>query len=162
MLELTAQNPRCSVYHGDNREFVKAIPDLIRLQNENPAKALGSVLCDPNGIGLPVAELSELSGSCSRLDLVLNYPARTWKRERAAGHKAADIVLADMLRLLHKQHWLIQEPLASDRHEWMIMVGRNFGMGDWQKFRFHHLDSPKGRQILLRALSINERTSSLF
>jgi len=158
---------RCTIYQGDNREFVKAIPGLIRLARENPDMALGSVLCDPNGTNLPLDELIELSGLCPRLDLILNYSARAWKRvrgwKRACGtdYASPELYLAETLVLLRKKQWLIQDPL-NDNHEWMIVVGRNYPMAGWSKMRFYDMDSPKGKEILRRSLSRRESTISLF
>jgi hypothetical protein len=154
-------DPRCTVYNGENREFIKAIPELIYYQRENPAQALGSILCDPNGTDLPIAELSELSKSCRRLDFIINYPARVWKRERGVGIRP-ELYLKDLLSLLDKKYWHVQDPLPSDPHEWMILIGRNFEMGDWQKMRIYALDSPKGIEIVRKSYSCRESTFGLF
>jgi three-Cys-motif partner protein len=154
--------PGCTAYNGENREFVKAIPDLIRLDHGNPAKALGTVLCDPNGIDLPLNELAQLARICPRLDFVINYPARVWKRARGAGIQSAQLYLAELLHSLDKQHWIIQEPLGCDIHEFMILVGRNFEFKNWSRMRFHKLDSPKAGEIIQRSFSRNESTLNLF
>jgi hypothetical protein len=161
--ELQAQvtDDRCTVYNGDNREFVKAIPDLIRLHGGN-LWDLGTVLSDPNGIDIPIRELADLSRTCPRLDFVVNYPARVWKRVRAAGFESGKLYLDEMLRLLNKKEWLIQCPLLSDPHEWMILIGRNFPMGEWRKMRIYKLYSPEGQECLRRSYSQSESTDRLF
>lgn len=156
------EDPRCTVYHGDNREFIEAIPGLIRLDNERPDLALGSVLWDPNGIDLPFAELIQLSRLCPRLDFILNYSARAFKRERGAGYISPELFLSDQLKSLNKRYWLIQDPLDGDRHEWMILVGRNYRMDVWKSMRLYNLDSAKGQECLRRSLSRRESTYSLF
>src|SRR4030095_10585909 len=47
----------CTAYNGENREFIEAIPDLISLARGNPARALGTVVCDANGVDLPLRGL---------------------------------------------------------------------------------------------------------
>ena len=149
------------IHHGDNREFIATIPDLIRLRDSLPGIALGSVLCDPNGMGIHWQELASLSVRCPRLDFIINYSANVWKRERAAGY-ASDVFLHEHLASLNKKYWHIQEPADGDRLEWMIIVGRNFEMKDWTGVRLQHLASDKGRQALLRTFSYYERNYGLF
>jgi three-Cys-motif partner protein len=162
LLTRVGDDLRCTVYNGDNREFVNAIPDLIRRQpGEDPLRALGSVFCDPNGTDLPIDELHYLSYLCTRLDFILNYPARTWKRERAAGFGSANLFLWEILDKLNKKVWWIQCPDESDPNEWMLLVGRNFGMNDWPSMGIYLLDSPEGQDCLRRSLTRRESTTEL-
>jgi three-Cys-motif partner protein len=153
---------RATVHHGDNAEFVRAIPRLIKHYGDDLEYALGSILCDPNGTGIPIDELARLSQQCPRLDIILNYGNRGWKRARGAHIESAQLVLEDLLSKLQKKYWHIQEPPINDPQEWMILIGRNFLMGDWQKMGIFNLDSPKGKEILRRSLTIRESTYSLF
>lgn len=164
LLPRIEDDDRCTAFNGDNREFVKAIPDLIRFYKEDPTWVLGSILCDPNGTDLPIPELAKLSQRCPRLDFIINYPARIWKRERGAGLESGRLHLDQMVTMLNKREWWIQTPLKSDRHEWMILIGRNYsGMdGVWRKMRIYRYHSPEGRECLRRSYSQRESTDSLF
>ena len=156
------QLSRCTIYNGENREFVLAIPDLVRhFGSREPKYDLGMIVCDPNGTDIPWLELRHVSIACPRLDFLINYNLTQHKRDRGAGYKP-DLVLTDHILLLNKRYWLIMDSKPTSSYEWTILVGRNYYMGDWKKMRFYDLKSREGEEMLRRSLSRNEREWPLF
>lgn len=137
----------CFVHHGDNRELALMIPGIIRHYNENPKFAIGSILSDPNGAQVPVDELSYVSRECPRLDLVIHWNSTINKRLRN-GIKPEERSLNEVIDALEKSHWLIREPCGI--HQFTLLVGRNSRFGDYKAIGFHHLESEKGKDILMR------------
>jgi hypothetical protein len=141
--------PRAFVHHGDNREFVLAIPEILRRYRDKASYAMGTVLVDPNDSRVPLAELETLSKQCPRLDLIINWNSTAPKRVNGAAAKGlADPMptLAEVIERSGKSSWLIREPIGG-AHGFTLLVGRNCRVGDHKVMGFHHLDSPKGRAI---------------
>jgi hypothetical protein len=137
---------RCRLFHGDNAELLRMVPEIIRLHGKNRG-TIGSVLSDPNGAEVPIDELAWLAVECPRLDIILHWNSTIVKRLRG-GIKPDQMSLADAVKHIKKSHWLIREPAGI--HQFTMLIGRNFRSGDWQSVGFHHLDSPKGQAILER------------
>lgn len=133
---------RCSVFHGDNRGLVPAIPDVIQAARENPRHAIGTVLIDPNGCGVPLDELSRLNAVAPKLDFIVNWNSVAFKRNRCAN---GGTDLRDALRALGKKHWLIRKPLGI--HQFTLLVGRNLEVGAHKALGFYDLDTSIGRYI---------------
>lgn len=147
LLPRVSQNDRCFVHHGDNAAFVSMIPGIISHYGEKPDKAIGTVLCDPNGYQVPVSELQWLNESCPKIDVVIHWNATANKRARYGVFPAHEN-LSQVMRLIGKQHWLIREPASM--HQFTLVIGRNMKSGDYRAQGFHHLDSPAGLDILRR------------
>lgn len=138
-----AGDDRCFVHHGDNAEYIDAIPDIIRGRRERPEWAIGSVLCDPNGTDIPVVKLSQLAVACPRLDVFLNWNSAAYKRQR--GSKGT---LAEAVEAIGKKHWLIRAPIGI--HQFTVLIGRNVSVNDHKAEGFYHLESEHGRAIFDR------------
>lgn len=143
------------VHHGDNRELAAMIPDIISHCRENPAKAVGSIVIDPNGAkGIPWGELSDVLARCPRLDVVLNYNAVIMKRMAGQGMLDLHVSLDQLPSMLNKKHWWIRKPRGI--WQFTIIVGRNFAMGDHKRIQLYNWDSDEGRQCLRRAMHTTE------
>lgn len=141
--------PRAFVHHGDNREMVLAIPDIIRRYSERPELAIGTVLADPNDSRVPLDQLEWLSANCPRLDLIINWNSTAPKRVNGAAAKGLIDpmpTLAETISRCGKSAWLIREPVGGT-HNFTLLIGRNYRVGDHRVLGFHHLDSEKGQQI---------------
>jgi hypothetical protein len=138
-----AGDDRCFVHHGDNAEYIDAIPDIISGRRERPEWAIGSVLCDPNGTDIPVQKLAQLATSCPRLDVFLNWNSAAYKRQR--GSKGT---LAEAVGAIGKKHWLIRAPLGI--HQFTVLIGRNVAVNDHKSEGFYHLNSERGQEIFDR------------
>lgn len=136
---------RCIVFHGDNRGLVPAIPDLIRAVRENPRYAIGTVLVDPNGCDVPIAELAELNRIAPRLDFIVNWNATAFKRNRMAN---GGVDLETAIKRLGKKHWLIRKPISA--HQFALLVGRNMKVGEHRALGFYDLATDLGRSIFER------------
>jgi len=140
------QDMRGYVFHGDNREFISAIPDLIAARGENPAFAVGSVLADPNGSGIPIRELAALNKACPRLDVFINWSATSNKRHRGRFGEESCLSLSEAIAALGKRHWLIRQPRGA--FQWTLLFGRNIATGDHRAMGIYDLRSAKGEEIL--------------
>jgi hypothetical protein len=138
-------NPNCFTFNGNNASLVESIPDIIT-KIENPRRAIGMVLSDPNGAEVPLDELAELSRQCPGIDIAINWNSRVRKLFR--GHGWAFVDIDDAVASLNKQHWLIREPRGA--HQWTVLVGRNVKIGDHKTLGYYHLDSEMGRDIMRR------------
>lgn len=138
---------RCFVHHGNNAVFAECIPSIIAHYGERPHYAIGTVLCDPNGTEIPLAGLEWLSAQCQKLDFIINFNATATKRSIGAGY--GHVSLLESLSRLGKKHWLIREPIG--RHQWTMLVGRNYRVNDYAALGFYHLDSDQGMDHLARA-----------
>lgn len=138
-----SSNKRCFTINGDNASLVEAIPSIIDAI-DNPQYALGMVLSDPNGAQVPLNELAELSRVCPRLDMAIHWNARV--RRLMRGRKWEFIDIDDAIAMLNKQHWLIRKPLGN--HQWTVLIGRNFRVGDHKALGYYHLESREGQEIL--------------
>lgn len=140
---------RCRLFHGDNAELLQMVPDIIRLYGKRKT-AFGSVLSDPNGAEVPIDGLAWLARECPRIDIILHWNSTVVKRLRG-GIKPDQMSLADAICHIKKSSWLIREPVG--KHQFTMLIGRNFRFDDWKSFGFYHLDSPKGQDILQRCSS---------
>lgn len=130
----------CFLFHGDNRSFIYAIPDLIRLTDKRPEYAIGSVLVDPNGSEVNIEELAWLSVKCPRLDFIINWNSVIFKRLQGAHG-----TLCGSIKSLNKKHWLIREPTGG--HQFILIIGRNARIGEHPAMGFYHLNSDRGQEI---------------
>lgn len=139
-----ASDERSFVMHGDNAEFVRAIPSIIEAAGDKAHMAIGSVLVDDNGTGIPIHELAALAAVCPRLDLFINITATGLKR----AFQTRQLRLTDIITGIEKQHWLIREPLG--QFQWTMLLGRNVQVNDHRAEGFYHLESKQGQQALER------------
>lgn len=144
--EIKNNEERCFLFHGDNASLIDAIPDIID-NIDRPEKAMGMILSDPNGAGIPLDPLARLSNKCPKLDLVLNWNSTQFKRNRGAFGDDRP-TMRDALDMLNKKHWLIRQPMG--RWQWTLLIGRNERIGEHPALGFYHLESPKGQDIFRR------------
>lgn len=138
-------NPQCFAFHGKNSALIESIPNLIR-SVENPSRAIGMVLSDPNGFEVPLDELAQLSCACPGIDIAIHWNSRIRRLYRGKGWEFVDI--DEAIGLLNKQHWLIREPRGA--HQWTVLIGRNIKTGDHKTLGYFHLSSDKGQDIMQR------------
>lgn len=139
-----ANDDRCHVFHGDNKGLIESIPQLIKAYGDKPDKAIGMVLSDPNGAGIPVDELEWLSYSCPKIDLVLHWNSTQFKRNRGAFGDDRPTMKSALDRL-NKRYWLIRKPLG--RWQWTLLVGRNIACGGSRALGFYPLASREGQEF---------------
>ena len=71
---------------ADNADIMPIIPRIIEHHGENPSKAIGSVLIDPNKISdVNWNAIGSMLQQCSRLDVIFNFPGCSEKRKKYAG-----------------------------------------------------------------------------
>lgn len=142
--------PRAFVHHGDNREFVYAIPEILRRYGENPLHSIGTVLVDPNDSRVPLNELERLSRLCPKLDLIINWNSTAPKRVNGQFEKNGIgepvPTLAECIERAGKKSWLIREPIGG-AHGFTLLIGRNIPVSDHKVMGFHRLESEKGQSI---------------
>lgn len=133
---------RIVLHHGNNRGLLPAVPEIIRAYRENPEFAAGSILADPNSTDIPIAELIDVSESCPRLDLFINWNATAFKRLGRGKY------LVEALNALkpHRAHWLIRKPLGN--WHFTMLIGRNFKAGEHRAMGFYDLESDFGQYHL--------------
>jgi hypothetical protein len=107
---------------------------------------MGTVLVDPNDSRVPLAELEWLTRQCGKLDLIINWNSTAPKRVNGNAKCQPVPTLAETVERCRKTHWLIREPIGR-AHGFTLLIGRNYRVSDHKVMGFHHLDSPKGREI---------------
>lgn len=139
------------IFPHDNEEVLEVFAECIR-QRERPRFAIGTILIDPNGWfyrnrageGPPVDGLLKFVHEFPRIDVVANLNVRTFKLQRAQGHRVPD--LTELLMSLNKQYWLISRAqYGGDR--FIQLIGRNVETGPHKALGIHRVDSPEGREI---------------
>jgi len=174
-------NPHCHPLCMDNREALKVFRRDIEAREKYPHLAMGTILVDPNGYPFhrpdpvallnrknkppefPMEEFGEFCQLFRRIDVILNLNVnhrcalRGCKERRMVGFaNAKGLALDELPRFLNRQHWLIRAPLARGGHKFLMMVGRNYRVGDHRKLGFFHLDSHEG-QAIVNAIEHPER-----
>ena len=137
------------IHHGDNASFIPLIPFLIRERGDNPEYALGSVLIDPNGAGIPWDELIELTHQCPRLDVFLNFNVSIVNRISGYKHNKSQRRverLENVPGILGKNHVLIRNPTGG-RNSFVLLVCRNIKTREHRSLGFYHWDSADGLRI---------------
>lgn len=144
------QDQRCTLHLGDNGEFLRT----LRIDGH---WQFGTILCDPNGSDLPLDELIFASRRYPRIDQIFHWNSTVTKRLRY-GIKPDQIVLSDIPKLIRKSAWLIREPVG--KHQFAMLICRNYRGNDWPAGGFYHLDSPRGEEIMDRcSRSYKERAA---
>jgi three-Cys-motif partner protein len=149
-------DPRCSLYEGNNADFLRTLRHLLPERNRN--WQLGSILSDPNGSDVPINEIAEVCEIFPRIDVIFHWNSNITKRLKN-GIKPEQITLDAVPKILSmKKHWLIREPIGP--HQFAMLIGRGyFRVRSWPGGGFYHLDSDKGQEILDRCSRTNkERT----
>jgi hypothetical protein len=158
---LLAAEPGCTCICANNRETLPQVAAVIRAAERNPHLAMGTVLCDPNGYfygdAVPADEMRRFCAEFPRIDVILNLnvTTRRWIRgcieKGVRGWETATCLRLDELpAFLSRRHWLIRDLVSRGGHQFALMVGRNYRLGDHRAMGFHHLDSAEGRAIVAR------------
>lgn len=156
---LLAPEPGCTCLCGNNRAVLPTVAKTIRTVERNPHLAMGTVLCDPNGYfygdSVPAEELRQFCIEFPRIDVILNLnvTTRRWIRgrieKRMRGWENAICLRLDELpAFLSRRHWLIRNLVGRGGHQFVLMVGRNYQLGDHRAMGFFHLDSQEGQEIV--------------
>lgn len=153
------------VFARDNEQVLEVFIEFIRQSGERPEFAVGSIICDPNGWlyrnargeGAPIMGLRRLSIICPRIDIILNLNARTYRLQKASGHRVDSP--REVLHSLNKSHWLVSRTHRG-RDEFFLAVGRNFPTGNHAALGMHTLESEQGRHVL--TLIEGQRQRGLF
>lgn len=158
---LLAGEAGCTCIYGNNREILPHVASMIRKVEHNPQFAMGTVLCDPNGYfygdAVPAEELRRFCIEFPRIDVILNLnvTTRRWIRgsieKRMRGWENATCLRLDELpAFLSRRYWLIRNLVGRGGHQFVLMVGRNYQLGDHRAMGFFHLDSGEGQAIVAR------------
>lgn len=167
-------DPRCFVIEGDNHEVLDVFAERIRRLNSNPAYAMGTILCDPNGCfddkAVPIRELWKFTREFPRIDLILNLNEFVNACFRGHVRKGTDgfkdrlyIDIPDLPTFLNRKYWMIRQPIQKNGHRFVMLIGRNFRMRDDDPaWGLHHLDSPAGQAVMerIRGKSCNTAVTS--
>lgn len=139
----------------------------------SPADQLGIAYADPSNADLnsTIAPLRSIANAYFKVDLIFNYAAASWKRQRALDHYRN---VLEFLAEIPKQKWFIRKPI--DRFQWTMLFGTNylnFKTKELQYFKTKELQfwydvrSEEGRRLLEQAAYTREeleasRQMSLF
>jgi three-Cys-motif partner protein len=108
---------------------------------------LGIIYADSNGQRIPVEVITAVLRQPGywRIDVLINQPARAYKRRRGAGLDRES--LADDLRALGKKHLQVRD--FGTNQDWVFLLATNWP--DPARFRhFVDLESERGRCLLER------------
>ena len=147
-----------AVYTMDNGAFLRDFCDNV------PRNAVGTIVCDPNGIGFPARELAAFCQSHARMDLIINLNCRTLRlvdgiRQKVnAGSNKPQFLgivknhpepLARMMEWFSKPYGLIRNPLPvqGDDFSTIFLTGHS-GLASAAFKGFHPMSSRIGQQIL--------------
>jgi hypothetical protein len=103
----------------DNKYFVPTIPQRIRENGFDPSTTHGIIIADPNGLKVPLSEISACATECPRLDIVIHLC--NVKRVWACKRKRPDIrqmnftpnvirSFSEIFRNIPNRSWLISKP----------------------------------------------------
>ena len=146
------KDERCKMIVGDNAEFLNSLQIRGDWQ-------FGTILSDPNGSDVPIDGLIYAGHKYKQIDQIFHWNSTITKRLRY-GIKPTQIVLSDIPRLIPKTSWLIREPVS--KHQFAMLIGRNYRGNDWPSGGFYHLDSPRGEMIMDRcSRSTKEREAEV-
>jgi len=134
---------RAFVVCGDNAAYCSAVPHIVDMIGERRQYVIGSVLCDPNGTEIPIAELAALAEECPRMDILINLSATALKRNKHLGVRVEDII-----RWIPKRYWLVRHPIGD--WQWTMLIGRNIDLDGHAARGFHKRDTPIGQSIMER------------
>ena len=152
-------NSRCTLLRGDNRIALPLIAERIRGLERKPRFAMGTVLCDPNGYfygdSVPADQLADFCREFPRIDIILNLNVRTRRlirgcieKRRAGWEDVRCLRLDELPSFLNRRHWLIRNLISKGGDQFVLMVGRNYRLGDHRALGFHHLESVAGQAVL--------------
>ena len=97
---------------------------------------------------MPLVGLPLFAAKFPRIDIILNLNARTYRMQRGDGQ--AVMPPRDVLASLHKRHWLVRRTRFGSGNDWLLSIGRNVETGEHRAMGFHKLDSPMGRDTMMR------------
>ena len=157
--ERVGTNGRCSVFCGNNRNVLPLIADQIRRAEHKPHFAMDAVLCDPNGYfygdSVPADELAAFCREFPRIDVILNLNVRTRRlirgcieKRRAGWENVRCLGLNELPVFLNRRFWLIRNLISKGGDQFVLMIGRNYRLGDHRALGFHHLESVAGQAVL--------------
>lgn len=157
--ERVGANRRCTLLRGNNRDALPLIAGQIRRAERKPRFAMGTVLCDPNGYfygdSVPADQLADFCREFPRIDMILNLNVRTRRlirgcieKRRAGWENVSCLGLNDLPGFLNRRYWLIRNLISKGGDQFVLMVGRNYRLGDHRALGFHHLESSAGQAIL--------------
>ena len=153
---------------GNNRDALPLIADQIRRAERKPRYAMGTVLCDPNGYfygdSVPANELADFCREFPRIDVILNLNVRTRRlirgcieKRRAGWENVCCLGLDELPWFLNRRHWLIRNLISKGGDQFVLMIGRNYRLGDHRALGFHHWESAAGQAILAAVEGAREK-----
>lgn len=145
------------VVHGENDCVHELLPAWIEACGIDPAKAFGTVFVDPTKPSeVPWPSLNMLFARCPKMDVIVNFPGTSVKR-LPQDHDSR-VTPEQVARLLNKSDWLIERNPRGDQ-QWLLMLGRNFAYGDYQRIGFVKWSSPAGQAVIERVTkTLREQT----
>ena len=157
--ERVGANPRCECHCGNNRDVLPIVADRIRRAERNPHFAMGTVICDPNGYfyggQVPANAMAAFCREFPRIDVILNLNVRTRRlirgcveKRRAGWEDVKCLALDEIPSFLNRKHWLIRNLISKGGDQFVLMIGRNYRLGDHRAMGFHHMESKQGQSIL--------------
>jgi three-Cys-motif partner protein len=157
-----------AVWGLDNSEILPHVSREIRMKEPNPERAVGTVLCDPNGWrDVPYPELVTFATAFPSIDLIINLNVNLFRsagelRRRSAPGFEDWPTPAEIITPLDRQHWLIRNIARHGGHCFTILLGRNLRQKVGQFRDFYPISSPVGRDILANLRRVPVEQSTLF
>lgn len=137
------------LFIGDN---ASVWPEIVK---SVPHNAFGLLYTDPNGVPDfdTLVAISKVR-AMKKIDFLIRYSGAATKR---AGARWSGSKMLDHLKQIRKSHWIVKEPMSSDKWQWSFLLGLNWGgLGAWGTRGFRHADTPIGLGIMERLNYTNE------
>ncbi len=118
----------------------------------------GLLYFDPNGFQIePYEAIVNFCQKFPMVDLCLNMNTNMIQRTRMAPQTSFDkynnVYLSTILRKLNKKHtWLRDNEAipAKNIYKWLMVFASNWARSAPEQGHFHHIDSPKGQEIIAK------------
>ena len=135
LAQYTNSNGTTQIHCGD---YAKMLPTLAAPNQ----KQLGLIFIDPSGQPPDFDSIGKALQHRPKMEVLFYLSATNLKRCYQHTSKR----LADYMRVLHKNKWLIREPVG--QHQWTFLLGSNTDLfKSYKKIGFYRLDSPEAQRI---------------
>jgi len=146
------KNVQCVVHPECNQHVDKVLMGYSA--KESSLWRFGIAYADPSDADLNAAlyPLQRIAATYPRVDLVLNYAAASWKRQKELHHYRN---LLQYLVETGKSKWFIRKPI--DRFQWTMLMGTNFlSFSADEKRYWFDVDSAEGDALLKKVAFTRE------
>jgi three-Cys-motif partner protein len=126
-------------------KYQECIIPIIQLYTHENPKPYGIIYIDENGVpDFDFLQLLTQQDTLQRIDVLFNYPATSFKREKEAFNKPE--YFKDKLDEINKKFWQIRKPMG--HHQWTFLFGCNLEKLQFGKsMGFFGINSFEGKDI---------------